>query len=412
MFDTQKEIEELKQMIEIEEVRRKYLLLRKENSELESATFSSNQNSLMYKLGSKIGSSVQSEISFEDQNNLNQTHTTRPTPKTLLGLSTLESLVDDEEINLSTWKFVKNLKKILTDSNINVVKDKRSKHSAECSRQDVIDIVNNFTKYPFSVKKVPNGYFSTKEICSWVGRKPSSNVITSIYPKLKGIHFVFLHRVPYYKIDRDDFLKKRSERKKSQNTTQALINRDVHSKTLEIYRDKLGKNWHLIKDIQEILGVSLYRSRKFIKWLNLANEFVKNFEGENVGILNLTKFYYIEKDSIKGLFEKYEKGVFQPPCNKIHGVGFTPWTSDNSDSDIYSHKFVWKLVNGKVLENTYLKEDQLNHLSEIKDQHTFGKSLQFIESKDDGKHQRLLFIKMSALDPSCVKKIQEFVKKS
>lgn len=424
MFDTKEQIQQLKEAIEVEKMRKELFLLRKENSELEASTLSPNKNSLMYKVGNTIGSSMQSEISFEnDSQNTNKVpNKVQQAIKEIYARKNanktpsinLESLIDDEDVNLSKWQFVKNLKNILESSNINVIKDgSRNIYFAECTRQDVINIINNFTKYPFNVKYAPNGYFSTQEICAWINRKPSSSAITSIYPKFEGIHSVLLHRVPYYKIDKDDFLKRRSERKKVKyNKISALSGHDVHSKTLEEYRDKLGDNWHLLKDIQEILGVSMYSTRKFIKWLNLADDLVKYYDGKNAGILKNTKFYHIEKDSMKDLFDKYDQGDFQPPCNKIHGVGFTPWTSDNSDSDIYSHNFVWKLVNGKVLENTYLKEGQLNHLSEIKDEHTFGKSLQFIESKDDGKHQRLIFIKMSALDPSCVKKIQEFVKKS
>lgn len=423
MFDTKEQMEQLKEEIEVEKMRKELLILKKENSELASSATLPSNNSLMYKIGKDIGNSLkQSEIQFES---IQQEKSTQ------ISKTYFSELKYDMEINICPKNFDRTLIKILNEVGVEVHSEmqqlsaSRQKNTfsqvkfINLSKQEIASIINNFRGFNFNVKYQPKTHFSCSEICGWVKVKPNTLIIKRVYPNFDEFHKVLVKGKPFYEINKSDFLSKRSVFIENEDYSITTSNRGglktgkTNAKILEQYCNKLGENWHLIKDIQEILGVSLYRARKFIIWLNLADDLIKHYDGKNAGILKNTKFYHIEKDSMQGLFDKYEKKTSQSPYNEIHGVSFSSLTnSDSNLCDIYSHEFVWKLVSGKVLENTYLKEGQLDDLSEIKDDHIFGKSLQFIESTNGGNYQKLVLIKMSALDPSCIKKIQEFVKKS
>lgn len=323
-----KEIEQLQKELQKEELLNSVLVLRKKNAESFSEI-----NSLTSKVLPNSNLTAQVELQFSEN-----TANTKNIPTS----TCLSQWKNDPDINIANFQFSATLARMLENQGLAVNSTSRS-YMTTASREDVIQIVNNFTNFPFSVKYVPDGYFSTAQICSWVNLSTRNiTPIKAVYSNFDSIHKVFFDKVPYYKIDKADFLKRRKRSTATNDHT-----RNYNNNAIDAYCATLGEDWHRLSFIQNSLNINYNKVRKFIAWLNLSDELITFYKGKNLGILSNTKFYKMKKSLIKPLYNQYTQGNTRPNFSVA------------SAQDVLADTYVWLDQDDQVI-NGILDKDQLD----------------------------------------------------
>jgi len=321
------EIEQLQKELQKEELLNSVLVLRKKNAESFSEI-----NSLTSKVLPNSNLTAQVELQFSEN-----TANTKNIPT----FTCFSQWKNDPDINIANFTFSATLARMLESQGLPVNLTGRS-YMTTASREDVIQVVNNFTKFPFSVKYVPNGYFSTDQICSWINLSARKNPIKAVYSNFDSIHKVFCNRAPYFKIDKADFLKRRKLL-----TATNDYKRNDNNNAIDAYCATLGEDWHRVSFIRNSLNINYNKVRKFMAWLNLSDELITFYKGKSLGIISNTKFYKLKKSLIKPLYHQYTQGNTRPNFSVA------------SAQDVLADTYVWLDQDDQVI-NGILDKDQLD----------------------------------------------------